>query len=67
LMVRRKSSAARAALGLTGAAPVSPNLPGPSQTFVYTRSPSPLSPVHCAIATVFVALPKALSKLGFAL
>ena len=35
--------------------------------YVYTRSPSPLSPVHCAIATVFVALPKALSKLGFAL
>jgi hypothetical protein len=34
---------------------------------VHTRSPSPLSPVHCAIATVFVALPKALVKLGFAL
>jgi len=41
-----------------------PRLP---QTYVNTRSPSILSPVHCAIATVFVALPKALSKLGFAL
>jgi hypothetical protein len=34
---------------------------------VNTRSPSSLSPVHCAIATVFVALPKSLVKLGFAL
>jgi len=66
-MVGRISSAARAALDLrhntttTTCTRRFPELP------VNTRSPSPLSPVHCAIATVFVALPKTLSKLGFAL
>jgi hypothetical protein len=36
-------------------------------SYVNTRSPSPALPLHCAIATVFVALPKAWVKLGFAL